>query len=199
MTKNILQRLAVVTTGAALSLTVVNAAPAKAALVTYDFTIDLTNVPPRALPGLTESGLRTGPFATGFFTYDSPTPDFVGTVNSFEEFNVNFLYGDVPSLTKKSILGPSAGRPGPLPSPQLVVLGNNELRINVSFANPLDSPIFTVPELSIISNPTANLKNSVFTSIAPNVPEKVVRFFTGEGILNYVLRATEPQLSCSAP
>ncbi len=33
MTKNILQRLAVVTTGAALSLTVVNTPPAKVALV----------------------------------------------------------------------------------------------------------------------------------------------------------------------
>jgi hypothetical protein len=200
MTKNILQRLAVVTTGAALSLTVVNAAPAKAALVTYDFTIHLTQVFPLVLPDSPPSGLTTGPFATGFFTYDSPTPDFVGTVNSFEEFNVDFLYGDVPSLTKESLLPPTNPRTGGRPLSPLVLSGNNELEINVSFANPaFNNPNLVSPALVIFTNPATNIKNTVITSNAPNLPEKFFSTRTGEGILKYFLRATEPQLSCSAP
>lgn len=80
MTNNILQKLAVVIAGATLSLTVIEAHPAHAEIITYDFNVDVT------------SGLLSGQEGIGSFTYDTSLPEFIGPIQNFPVTNFNFSF-----------------------------------------------------------------------------------------------------------
>ena len=78
----IYQKIAVAAAGAALSLVVIEATPADAATITYDFTVDVTR------------GSLAGNQYSGFFSYDdtsiSPGPSTLLPYFDVTEFNFQF-------------------------------------------------------------------------------------------------------------
>jgi PEP-CTERM motif len=82
MANSICQKLAFTTAAAALSLAGLEAYPAQAAIITYDFTVDIT------------SGPLLGNQYNGFFSYDDASPSGAGNllIPYFDvtEFNFDF-------------------------------------------------------------------------------------------------------------
>ncbi len=75
---NVSKKLAVTTAGIALSCVAMEANPAKAAVITYDFTVTGTG------------NVLSGQLGSGFFTYDDATTPFFGFFDVLD-FSFNYL------------------------------------------------------------------------------------------------------------
>lgn len=79
MANNIFQKLAIASVGMALSLTVMEAHPAKAEVITYNFNV------------VNLGGSLTGETGSGSFSFDPSVPTQIANFYTLTDFNFSFL------------------------------------------------------------------------------------------------------------
>lgn len=160
MNNSIFQKLAVAIAGATLSLTVIEAHPAQAEIITYDFNVDVT------------SGLLSGQEGVGSFTYDTSLPPVIGSIRNFPVTDFNFSFLNKTYTLRDIELFDR------LTQVSFLTFGSDGLLINDSFVS------FGL--LGFEGQPDFAIANSLFfTSIGSGGTT-----LTGQGDVTYSLRPT---------
>lgn len=112
-------KLAVTTVGIALSFTIMEPRPVKAATITYDFTVDVT------------SGQLSGNQYSGFFSYDDSSPSSSSRLlfSVFDETEFNFEFAG-RTYTRRDLRSGCRGLPcGSLQIPGVKLLSDRLVRL----------------------------------------------------------------------